>query len=588
MLIPRHKTAVFVRDIANQCLSSRIDRTNRGVFFQNYFMTGSSDQANASLFNKIYASLDDLESLLFSPVSLRFHVGDPDVPNVVNEAKGRAAATRLRNYARKSETDTMISDANRVGLVKGKGFIKQQWKRGTFSPALVQPEDMGVMRENHAQLDEDMEAFCHTMLITPYQFMRLVHNDPDRDELVRKATRYTRQGNGALPSTQNASQQIVVGGLYPFQPAGVAPSGLRGIVDWMSQPQPQLAPEVSQTLMEMVELWVWDDARQDWATFQIVGDDLLVMGRLQIINALAYDPKARQDNPMLKGVHPFREFCTNPVDDYFWGRSEISHLVGLQEAINARIIGTNRLLRLQEDPATRFIGTTGVNQTALSRYQKPGGYFVDTNPAAKVERDNVQIPQDIWGSLHEYERMFDELMGLPPIARGQAQPGVRSAAHANTLVRQFSPRFKDRALLVERSVKSLGGLMLDICRAHDARKMTAWVAAEASGLEGPSITDPLMVAPAPGLVPVQFTFADLPEEATLTIDLHSSSPAFSAEAQQLDFDLFKIGAMSPSTLVEHVDAPNPDELQMEIARRAVAAAQAEQRREQIKLVSGKK
>jgi hypothetical protein len=589
MQIPRKKLETFVNDIVNQCFSSRQERANRGTFFQNYFMTGSSDQANAALFNKVYSSLDDLESLLFSPVSLRFHIGDPDIPNVLNEAKGRAAATRLRNYARKSETDTMISAATRVGLVKGKGFIKQLWKRGEFAPELVQPEDIGVLRENHTQLDEDMEAFSHSMLITPYQFLRLIENHPDKADLIKKGRRYTREDTGNLPSTQNASMQIVVGGLYPFQPAGMAPSGIRGtIVDWMSQPKPQLSPEVSQTLMELKETWVWDDDRQDWATFQSIGNDMLIMGKYQLINALGYDPTTFKCAPCLKGVHPFREFCTNPVDDYFWGRSEISHLVGLQEAINARITGTNKLLRLQEDPTTKFIGSTGVNQIALSRYQKPGGYWTDTNPQAKVERDTITIPQDIWASLQEYERMFDEIMGLPPTARGKSDVGVRSAAHANTLVRQFSPRFKDRALLCERNVEALGGLMLDMCRAHDDRKMTAWVPAESAGLEGPVMPEPLIIAPAKGLQPVRFAFSDLPDDVTLTVDSHSSSPAFQMDAQTLAFDLVKVGAMSPSDLVEHVDAPDPDELQMGIVRREIARAEQQKEAEKLQLIKGGK
>ena len=109
MIIPRRKLEGFVRDIVNQCFSSRQERTNRGQFFQNYFTTGAADPANAAMFNKVYASIDDLESLLFSPVSLRFKIADPDNPNVLNEAKGRAGASRIRHHARKSDTDTMIS-----------------------------------------------------------------------------------------------------------------------------------------------------------------------------------------------------------------------------------------------------------------------------------------------------------------------------------------------------------------------------------------------------------------------------------------------------------------------------------------------
>lgn len=587
MLIPGRKLEDFAGGLVEQCFSSRQERLSRGAFFQNYFMSGASDQANPALFNKTFASVDDLESLLFSPVSLRFHIGDPDNPNVVNEAKGRAAAARLRKHARTSETDTMISAAVLLGLVKGKGFIKQLWKRGEFAPILVEPEDMGVLRENHTQLDEDMEAFAHKTLITPYQFERLIwpHSEAKKTEFRKRAKKYYRESEGGLGDTQRSAMSVVVGGLYPLQPAGV-PSATRGIVDWMSQPKPSLAPEVAQTLMELNELWVWNDELEDWTTFQQIGAELLIEPTDQFRNLIAYDEATHQSAAVLKGVHPFREFCTNPVPNYFWGRSELSHLVGLQEAINARIAGTNKLLRKQEDPTRKFIGSTSVNQNTLSKYNRPGGYFVDGNPNAKVETDTITIPQDLWGSLHEYERMFDDIMGLPPIARGKGEAGVRSASHANTLVRQFSPRFKDRALLTERNVEALGGLMLDLAKAHDARKMTAWVAKEAAGVEAREMS-PLEVPPAKGLVPVPFAFADLPEEASLTIDSHSASPAFAEEAKQLDFNLVKIGAMSPSQLVERVDVTDPDTLEMDIVRRGIAQAEAAEKAEAVKAL-GKK
>jgi hypothetical protein len=585
VIIPRRKLEGFVRDIVNQCFSSRQERANRGQFFENYFTTGSADPSNAAMFNKTYASIDDLESLLFSPVSLRFKISDPDNPNVVNEAKGRAGASRIRHHARKSDTDTLISAAVRTAIVKGKGLIKTGWKRGEFHSHIIAPESFGVLRENHTRLDEDMEAFAQTMLITPHQFARLVYNHPDRSELIKKARRYVKQGTGTtLQDTSGGSMPIVVGGLYPFQPAGVAATSQRGIVDWMSQPKPSLAPEVQQQLLELNEVWVWDDQQEDWVTFQMVGTDMLILGKNFFCNALAYDTDTCKSSPSLKGRHPYAEFCVNPVEDYFWGRSEIAQLIGLQEAINARIVGTNRLLRLQEDPTIKFIGSTGINQQTLSRYKKPGGYFTDTNPNAKVEKDNVVIPQDIWGSLHEYERMHDDLMGLPPTARGKNESGVRSAQHANTLVRQFSPRFKDRALLIERDVEAIGGLMLDICRANDPKKLTAWVPAHDAGTEGQK-PSALEVPPADGLMMVSFQIADLPEDAVLTVDSHSSSPAFLAEAKATDFDLVKIGAMGPEDIVDHLDVSDPDELRMGILRREIAKAKAQKEQEAIKLLS---
>ena len=54
----------------------------------------------------------------------------------------------------------------------------------------------------------------------------------------------------------------------------------------------------------------------------------------------------------------------------------------------------------------------------------------------------------------------------------------------------------------------------------------------------------VLVPPAPGLVPVFFTFADLSDDVSLTVDSHSSSPAFSADAKALAFDLLKVGGLT--------------------------------------------
>lgn len=578
MKIPRRNLEKFVRDVTDQCLVSQRERMDRYAMFDNYANFGSDNSQDAAIFNKTYAYLDDLESLLYSPVSLRFHIGDPDLPNLIEEAKGKAAAAKLRSFTRKSDTDTRISEAVGESLKKGRAFIKQLFKRGEFSPTLVKPESIGVLNEQHDALDEDMEAFCHTSWITPYQFDRLISNHPDRTELLRQAKTYVKEFRGIGPA-DGAQKQVIVGGLYPFQPAGsLSPNTTRGIVDWMGGPSPKLSQPFQASLLQLDETWIWDDARNDWATFQMIGSKMLIMGKYHICNGFAYDTAAMRDNEILKGLHPFVSFCVNRTPGYFWGRSEIVNVALLQEALNSRINGVNRLLRKQEDPPRKFVGSTGVNQNVLAKLNKPGGYFVEQNPNAKVETEAVSIPQDLWASLHEYERMFDEMGGLPPIARGHGEAGVRSHNHAETLVRMFSPRFKDRALLAERDVEALGSLMLETCRAHVDKRMTAWIPHKVAALQAPAMMDDLelLVPPAPGLVPLPFSFADLDDDVTLSVDSHSSSPAFSAEAKALVFDLLKIGAMSPEDVVDHTDAPDPEELAAGIQRRAIAKAEAAQ------------
>lgn len=584
MKIPLRNTSQFVRSVANQCMSTRQDRANRGAFFESYATIGSSDSSSPAIYNKTAAVLDDLESLLFSPVSLRFHIGDPDIPNIVNEAKGRAAAARLRQKCRQADADSLISQAVGSGLVKGLGLTKSLYK-GKLSSHFVKPEEFGVFRENHCALDQDMEAFCHSMLITKYQADRLIAGRPDEAELRTKIYRHMKPMTGSSSEQNGSAMQIVVGGMHPLRPGGAEPNGFRGVVDWMSQPKPSLDPSVAADMIEMTEVWIWNDKTSDWATFQLLGDDILILGRYAIVNSLAYDPATGISSPELRGAHPFSLFCPNPVPGYFWGMSEVAKLILLQESINARLIGVNKMLRKQEDPSTKFIGSTGVNQIALSRFNKPGGYYTDSSPNAKIERDTMAIPPDIWSALREYERMFNDVMGMPPISKGEGEQGVRSGSHAETLVRMFSPRFKDRALLIERNIEAMGSLVLDLCRAHDDKRLWAWVPKEAAGDECGATDEELkfLKPPAPGFVPVLFTFANLPENVKLTVDSHSSSPAFGEDSKKLAFDLLKIGGLSTSDLIERVDVTDPDELLAGITRREAAKAAAEKEKLNIQL-----
>jgi hypothetical protein len=89
-------------------------------------------------------------------------------------------------------------------------------------------------------------------------------------------------------------------------------------------------------------------------------------------------------------------------------------------------------------------------------------------------------------------------------------------------------------------------------------------------------------------VPIAFSFHDLDDDLVLGVDSHSSSPAFSEEAKSLVFNLVKMGAMSPADAVEHLDAPNPEELVAGIERRQQAAAQQEQQQAALSLVKGGK
>ena len=97
--------------------------------------------------------------------------------------------------------------------------------------------------------------------------------------------------------------------------------------------------------------------------------------------------------------------------------------------------------------------------------------------------------------------------------------------------------------------------------------------------------------PIPGAVPIEFTFYDLPDNCKVTVDSHSSSPAFAHETKQDLFDLVKIGGIDAEQVIEHLHPPGADAMIEALQRKkaeaaAFAAAHPELAEEQAK--KGKK
>jgi hypothetical protein len=582
------KIGVFAAETLAACQASKVPRQQRGAIFRNLFLTGD-ESGNPQTYAEVNAFIDNLSSFLYSPVELRFSVSCYGSANTLDRAKMKAATSDFHMRFRGSNTDTLLDDATTWALVKGKTFIKNTWTNEGFKDYLIQPEVMGVLEENLRSLD-DQDAFSHTIYVTPDRLYRLLKTNPNRNELMRKAMRYAVKGQGSDdPERENSLRQIVVGGLYPYQQSGTGNSQGSGQVNWLEAPTPTFAPEVIADMIPLHELWVWDDERDnekegldgEYTTIQFVGEDVVIAGELTHRNLFAdqFSPGDRRKkleptshNP-LSGHHPFSEICPNQLDGYFWGRSELCNVALLQKCINLRVDGINQLLRKQEDPPKFFSGVAGIKQSAYSIIKKAGGYLTDSNPGAKVMDLAPSLPDKLFESLHEFQAMFDRMAGFTDTMSGRGSPGVRSKEHAQALTSNASPRFKDRALALERQIEAIGSLKLDMLKAHVPDSITAWVPKKEAGIEGeiPS-QDWLEQPPVPGTVPIEFTYYDLPDNCKVTVDSHSSSPAFSHETKQDLFDLVKIGGIDAEQVLEHLHPPGADEMIEALQRRKAEQA----------------
>lgn len=577
------KLGSWAWEVVEGCSGSLDKRRMQGQAYRNLFLTGD-ESGDPQTYPIIFDHIDNQASYQYSPVDLRFSVTPYGQAGPRERSMGRAAGVELTRRFREASVDMAVEDANLWSLVKGKTFLALYWSKKGFEPHVIQPEVFGVLRDDISSLDRQ-DAFFHQRWMTPMRFADMVEGHPKAREILRKAAKYKvstrpsdqRPGNAAL-------RQILVGAPYgaPFQPAGTgqgSTANQRNQVFWLTAPEANLAAKVSAELICLHDLWLWDRSRDDWTTISLVGPDCIVWGDIRQTNMFAEypDPKdpgkviASSDANALKGHHPYIEFCPNRLDDYFWGDPEIRHVALIQRSINKRVNGINHTERMGERPPRVFHGMPTVTQNVYTRLNKPGGYLADAQPGGKV--DTLKPDPADWTSLHEWEAMFNKMAGMPATLRGEGESGVRAQAHAETLVRTGSPRIKDRALAAERSADQVGGLGLDLLRARCLDPFVYWVKKSQAKDETDAVDPLLWEPPVSGDIGFLILFGDLDDRYKVSVDGHSSSPAFEKEEKQTAVTLSTRGAIGPVDLVRRLHPDNEDEIIADIEERQHAQEQ---------------
>jgi hypothetical protein len=513
--------------------------------------------------------------MLYSPSELRFHINYFGQVSPAERAKADAAASGLHQHIVNNDIDDNLSDVVLWSLIKGKVIHQVVWSRGGFEPFLIQPESFGVYNEAIHQLDRQ-EAFVHTTFPTRSRFVQMISSLPaDKQRRLMQAVDSLQTRQRAGEDVNSTLKQILVGGLYPYQQGGTAPIGVGGIAPHLFAPQPMMQSAVVDALVPCDECWIWNSKQDDWATITMVGEEI-VFGDDILFNAFSHDVLTQaglpEDQNPLRGQHGFVEYCPMPLDGFFWGVSYVYLVALLQQSINRRIDGINIMLRKQEDPPRFMTGSTSVNQNAYAKLNKPGGYFTDSSPSAKIADLAKEVPGDIWRSFHELNSMFDIIGGFPPIMRGEGEGSVRSQGQSDALMRTGAARHLDAALKIERSVSRTGALIFDMLRAKSNEVMTAWLMPSAHSIQADIEPDPTLEPPAPGMKPISFQFRHISPNAKIAVDSHSASPAFRHEQRELAFALAKIGAASAKRVVEMTHPPLEDELIEDAQRKEIETA----------------
>ena len=531
MRIPKESTAreSFYLDIMQKCLVSRDERKPDYSNLRSYYLFGAGPEDVPAIYNKIYPHLDQLTSFLYSAETTRFSINlGASVPEQEHR-KIPVLTQALNDEWLNSNADQVFSTALTWSLVYNSTFIKLIYNNG-IHPYMVEPGAMGVLREDSPYLDRQ-EAMVQTYYITKSELMARLYSHPKRKQIL---DRITASYNPPITDTPNGVDRIVLSSSNPTMMGNVN-LDLYGYNRYKAQ--------VSEDTVEMRELWLWNDETMDYQVVTMANPDIVI-----------YDRPG--ESVFLKGELPFIQICPNPQYDYFWGQSECQRLVNLQLLRNNRMNEILDLLSKQVAPPTALMGFSGILDEKNFALNRAGGLLSTDMPNAKVEKLAPTIPPDLYESIREVDRMFEEASGIGNVLQGKGESGVRSAGHASQLARLGSSRAKKRALIVEDALEKVSTLYLKLMQAYDATHFK----------------DTEKVS----FVAEQFT-----KDYTVKVDAHSNSPIFTEDLRQLAFNLFKAQAIDKESLLDLLEPPMKQELKdrlkkMEEKQAMVAAQQAAQ------------
>ena len=538
MKIPKSERSLldFARDQVSICTHSQSSRAQDAAIYLSYYENGA-DGGKVSLYNRTGVHIDRTASYLYAPGEVRYSIAFDATDGEPWLARALVSAKYLSREYRGADADVTFSQGVDTSLIKGCSLFKHNWNEpGSlypgFNPELVHPEFFGVEREDLQRLDQQ-QVFCQTMYLSKDQILQIIERRADEEEIKKKMKQIGGGGDNQL--RQNWLHQVVIGGLQPV--AQNTPQGSMGQVSMSPSSKTDFSPKMMAELLRVDELWVVDSDRDDYTTIQLVEGQFLLEGKYR-----------HQNLTGVKGLHPYSKICPDPVSGYFWGRSEVSRVMLLQDMLTDAMEDIRKLMKLRVKPPKAFIGFSGITNQKRRAMTAPGGYIVENNPGAKIEDLAPTIPPELFGEVQEISGMFDEVGGFKPIMQGQGESGVRANAHAKTLMRTASPKLRERSLRVERNAEESASITFELMQAKIDRKF--------KNSEGE-----------------EFRLAQMPEDMYVEVDSHSSSPAFIDDARELAVTMKKLGSIDDSDFIRLLHPPTEDALIAAVDKRQKARAQ---------------
>jgi len=522
----------FYIDLNRKCTATRDERRKLYTLWRSFFLYGGGPEMSENTINKIYPHIDQLNALMYSSETTRFSIDLAPSASDINKAMIIPMMKSLNEDWHLSNTDLIFSQALMWGFVYGSMFVKLRVNAGQIEPFVVEPFDMGVLREDIHGLWRQ-EAFSHSYLITKSQFeyeLRQIPH-PRTDQILK-------QVQSSPKPTQTESTSV----MDRIVTSQSTPATIGNINFDLTSPN-RYRPKVMEELIQMSELYVFDDDIQDFRIVTIADPGVVVFDR-------------PIESVFIKNEIPFIQVCPNPAHDFFWGYSEVDKLIPLQRMRNDRMEQIVHMLNLQARPPKFGSGFQGSIDEIADTLDSPAGVISADMPGARMETLSPSIPGDLYAEIRAIDEMFEEASGITNIISGRGESGVRSQSHASNLARLGSSRAKKRALVVEDQLEKVATLFLQIKQAYDKQRMRA-----DNGLE---------------FIADQFT-----DKFIVKVDAHSNSPIFQEDQRALAFELFKAKAIDRESLLDLLDVPMKELLKQRLQKIEEGEAKAAQQKQEL-------
>lgn len=518
----------FYRELIDKCLVSEQERKSDYASLRSFFLFGAGPDEPPCIFNKIYPHIDQLTSFLYSAETTRFSINiGASVPEQ-EQVKIPRLSMALNDEWLNSNADQVFSSCLTWALCFNSTFIKLVYNNG-IHPYMVEPASIGVLREDTAYTDRQ-EAIVQTYYITKSELYNRLYTHPKREQIVKRISTSMHTKTEDLPE---GLDRIILSQSNPTL-YGSVNLDLFGVNRYKAR--------VAEETVKMYELWVWNDDIQDYQCVTMAEPDVFIYDRAG-------------ESMFLKGELPFVQICPNPQFDYYWGQSEVSRLVFLQQLRNNRMTEILDLLSKQVNPPTALTGFTGILDEKNFALNRAGGLLASDMPNARADRLPPDMPSSLFEVIHEVDNMFSEASGISSVLQGKGETGVRSSGHASQLARLGSSRAKKRALIVEDALEKVATLYLKLMQVYDDRHYK-------DDLGNTFIAE-------------QFT-----DDYVVKVDAHSNSPIFTEDLRQLAFNLFNAKAIDTESLLDLLEPPMKQLLKDKLKKKEAAmAAQPPQQQE---------